>query len=198
MSCESGRVTEMPLAGHGEESAVVVQVTPRDYRTRAVAFIAGGLLLTTISVLLTVLYGRTPDLVIGPAAVGYGIYCARQVRRQITHTVLRIDRSGLHSGDGVYERTWAGVVMVWVGSSTGLRLPIVGQPVLNVFTQAGVEFAQRAGTRPKALYTIPVGGLWTVSNLCDRLGKLTDASIVDGTQVSRRDAAAALDPTGGT
>ena len=71
MSCESGRVTEMPLAGHGEESAVVVQVTPRDYRTRAVAFIAGGLLLTTISVLLTVLYGRTPDLVIGPAAVGY-------------------------------------------------------------------------------------------------------------------------------
>jgi len=188
-----GGVTQGPLEGHGDEPAVVVQVTPRSYRTRAIGFITGGLLLIMIFVVGIVRYDRTPnDPILALAAIGYGVYCAVQARRQVTHTVLRIDRSGLHSGNGLYDHTWAGVVMVWVGSSSGLRLPIVLGPALHVFTQAGVDFAQRAGTPPKALHTIPVGGFRSVSDLCERLGRITDASIVDGTQVSRRDAAAAL------
>jgi hypothetical protein len=50
--------------------------------------------------------------------------------------------------------------------------------------------------RPQARYTIPVGGGWRVSDLCDRLSRITDASIVNGTQASRRAAAASLRGTG--
>ena len=172
-----------------------MQVTPSSYRLQAIGFIVLGVVGTVVSVLLAVMDDRTFSL-LPLVAVGHGVYCAVQARRGVTRTVLRVDSSGLRTGDGVHDYTWAGVIMVWVGSSTGLRLPVVSQPVLHVFTQAGVEFARRAGTLPQARYTLPVGGLWEVSNLCDRLSKITNALIVDGTQVSRRTAAKALSRVG--
>ena len=183
---------DSPLAGDDDEFAVVVQITPRNYRTRAIACIAGGILLTAVLIWLAVVHDTLPDPFLGVMALGYGIYCAGQARRQVTYTVLSIDRSGFRTGDGLYDRDWAGVVMVWVGSPTGLRLPIVRRPAMSIFTELGVDFARRAGTRPKVLYTVPVGR-WEVSDLCRRLGRMTDAAIVNGTQVSRRRAAAALE-----
>ena len=170
-----------------------MQVTPSNYRSQAVGFIGGGLLLSALSVVLDVVYDSSfsnPLLTLG--VVGYGIYFAVQARRQATHTVLRIDRDGLRTGDGLHDHGWAGVVMVWVGSSTGLRLPLLSRPTIHVFTGAGVAFAQRIGTRPQARYAIPVAGRWQIADLCDRLRKVTEASIVDGTRVSRRAAAALL------
>lgn len=180
-------------AARVDEPAVLVQVTPSNYRSQAVGFIGGGLLLTALSIVLDVVYDRSfinPLLTLG--AVGYGTYCATQAWRQATHTVLRIDQDGLSTGDGLHDHGWAGVVMVWVGSSTGLRLPLVSRPMIHVFTGAGMEFAQRVGTRPQARYTIPVAGRWRIADLCERLRKVTEASIVDGTRVSRRAAAASL------
>ncbi len=68
--------------------------------------------------------------------------------------------------------------------------------VLSVFTQAGIDFAGRAGTRPQARYTIPVGRHRRIPDLCDRLRRLTDATVIDGTRTSRRAAAASLPHTG--
>ena len=192
-------MSERPAAGHDDEFEVVVQVTPRNYRTRAIVSSAGAILLTALLAWLVVVHDTLPDPIPVLMLLGYGISCVGQARRRVTHTVLRIDRSGFRTGDGLYDRDWAGVAMVWVGSSTGLRLPLVRRPAMSIFTEMGVDFARRAGTRPKVLYTVPVGR-WDVSDLCRRLGRMTDAAIVDGTQISRRDAAAALesrrDPAG--
>lgn len=177
----------------GVEPAVVVEVTPGDYRARSIGFVVGGVLLTAVAVWLEVRHGRSDvNPFLGPGAVAYGLWCALQARRQVTRTLLRIDRSGLTSDDGLHDHTWAGVEMVWVGSSTGLRLPVVGRPVLSLFTSAGVDFATRAGTRLKPRSTIPVGPPWTVRTLCDQLAQITPVLVVDGTEVSRAAAAAEL------
>lgn len=175
------------------DPAVTVKITPRDYRWRSLFFIVGGLLLTAVSVWLEVGDHRpVGNPLVGLAALGYGIYCQVQARRQVTRNLLRIDRSGIRSGDGLYDQTWNGVVMVWVGSPTGLRLPLVEQPVMSVFTQAGVDFAARAGTRPKARYSVPAALSWKVARLCDELGKITNVTVVNGHDVSRFSAARAL------
>jgi len=182
---------------HGEDDAavVVVQITPSGYRSLAITFVTLGVAWLAASVLLDVVFDSTrASPFLGVLSVGYGIYCARRARRQVTQLVVRIDSSGLRTGDGVHEHSWADVIMVWVGSGTGLRLPVVSQPVLSVFTRAGVDFARRAGLRPQARYTLPVGGRWGVPELCERLSRMTDATVVDGRRVSRRAAAAALRP----
>lgn len=191
--CQVEQVDEIAAAGPDAEPAVVVEITPRDYRRRSLFFIVGGLLLTAVSIWLDVGDDRSGgNPVVGLMAIGYGIYCQVQARHQVTRNLLRIDRSGIRSADGLYDQTWNGVVMVWVGSSTGLRLPLVGQPVLSVFTQAGLDFAGRAGTRPKARYSVPVGPPWTVRELSSELSMITSASVTNGHQVSRASAAAAL------
>jgi hypothetical protein len=182
--------------GCENEVAVVVEVTPSDYRNRAIGFLALGLVVSVLTLVLATRFDRTPSVLLPVAAVGYGIYCAVRARRRVTDTVLRIDPSGLRSSDGLHDHTWDGVVMVWVGSATGLRLPAVWQPVLSIFTNAGLEFAHRVGTRPQPLYTMPVGGPWRVAELCDRLSRMTDASIQDGTRISRRAAAASASRAG--
>jgi hypothetical protein len=176
----------------GAEPAVVVEITPRDYRRQGLFFLVAGLLFTAASIWSDLRHGSFGNPVLGLAAIGYGSYCLVQARRQVTRDVLRIDRSGIRSGDGLYDQSWNGVVMVWVGSSTGLRLPFVSPPVLSVFTHAGLDFARRAGTRPQARYSVPVGGPWTVRRLCSRLRLITAADVVDGHETSRRAAAAAL------
>jgi hypothetical protein len=182
-------------AGVGQDAgpAVVVQITPRAYRARAVAFVVGGILLTAVSWWWAARHDRSPsDPLFGVVAVGYGVYCAVQARRQVTRTLLRIDRLGLRSPDGVHDRSWAGVVMVWVGSSTGWRLPFVSQPVISLYTSAGVDFARRAGTRPKPVVSLPVGPPWTVPALCDQLRAITGAPVLSGREVSRPAAARTL------
>ncbi|MGI3785109.1 MAG: hypothetical protein ACRYG2_30490, partial [Janthinobacterium lividum] len=160
-------------------------------------FGVGGLLLTASSVWFEVGDGHSAgNPFLGIAGIAYGIYCARQARRQVTRTLLTIDRSGIRSEDGSYDQSWAGVVMVWVGSSTGLRLPLVGQPVLSLFTSSGVDFARRAGTPPKARCSVPVGLPWTVDKLCVELRRITDAPVLDGSEVSRSSAAALLQRQG--
>ena len=186
---------ERLTASGRDESAIVIELTPRNYRRQAICFIGLGVVMLAVSVVLFVYSDRDPSPLVPLAAIGYGVYCARQARRQVTRTLLTIDRAGIRSGDGTYDCTWAGVVLIWVGWSTGLRLPVLSQPVLHVFTQAGVEVAQRAGTPPKALFSLPVGGAWRVSDLCARLETITEAAVVDGTRVSRRSAAADLTPT---
>lgn len=80
--------------------------------------------------------------------------------------------------------------MVWVGSSTGWRLPFVPRPVLSLFTGAGVDFARRAGSRLQPVQNIPVPGPWRTADLCERLERITGVEVVNGTRVSRRRAAA--------
>ncbi len=179
------------------EPGIRVEITPRDYRRQARLFLVAGLLMLVVSVWLDVRHDRSGDPVLGVVAVGYGLYCRVQARRQVTRTVLEIGRTGIRSGDGRWDETWSGVVLVWVGSSSGLRLPFVAQPVLSVFTRAGVEFAARAGTRPKARYSVPVGPPWTVGRLCAELRGITGAAVVDGRAVSRSSAAGALAEPGG-
>ena len=187
---------EVTAADPAEEPAVVVEITPRDYRRRGVLFIVIGLLVTAVSIWLDVRPGSGGgDPFLGLVAVGYGIYSLVQARRHVTRTLLRIDRSGIRSGDGLYDQSWDGAVMVWVGSSTGLRLPFVGQPVLSVFTEAGLDFARRAGTRPSPRYSVLVGPPWTVRTLAGTLRTITDASVVNGHEVSRPAAAVALQPS---
>ena len=56
-----------------DEPAVLVQVTPSNYRSQAVGFIGGGLLLTALSVVLTVVYDRgfiNPLLWLGAVVAG--------------------------------------------------------------------------------------------------------------------------------
>lgn len=175
-----------------DQTAVVVEVTPANYRRRAIGFSGVGLVATILALVLAIHYGRSPSLLVPIVAVSYGIYCAIKAQRHVTDTIIRIDPSGLRSTNGIHDHTWDGVVMVWVGSSTGLRLPVVTQPVLSVFTGAGVEFAERVGMRPQPRYTMPVGGPWSVVELCNRLSRITNASVLDGTQISRRAAAASL------
>ena len=183
--------------GRDAGPAVVVDITPRDYRARGVAALVVGLLLAAAFAWQTAAQDRSS---VNPfwalLVLGYGVYCIRQARRQVTRTLLRIDRSGLRSGDGLHDRRWDGVVLVWVGSSTGLRLPDVTQPTLSLFTAAGVDFARRAGTRPKALFTIPVGAPWTVRTLCEQLRSITDAPVLSGRDISRAGAAAGLEEPG--
>ena len=169
-----------------------MEITPRDYRLRAVIGIVAGVVLLGVSVAVFVVQDGLFNPVVGIAALVYGIYCARRARAQVTQPVLRIDRDGVHAQDGEFERRWGGVVMVWVGSQTAFRLPFVAQPVLSFFTVAGVDFARRAGLPPTPLYTIAVGGHHQIPDLCHRLRALTTADVVDGTRVSRREAAAAL------
>lgn len=189
---QDGCVSEEPGTDTGEP-VVLVQITPSNYRFQAICFIILGSLLMGLPVFLTLVFEDPFRLPLLPlTAVAYGIYCAVRARRQVTRTVLRINRSGLRTDDGLHDHGWAGVVMVWVGSATGLRLPVVHQPVLNVFTGPGLDFAERAGVRPTAQYTIPIGSSWNVPDLCDQLQKITTASIVSGTQVSRRAAASSL------
>ncbi len=109
-----------------DETAVVVEVTPSNYRLRAFVFIGLGVVAIIVTVVLTVLFDRELQPLLPLAAVGYGIYCAVQARHQVTQTVVQIDSSGVRSGDGVFDHSWAGVVLVWVGSATGLRLPVAG------------------------------------------------------------------------
>lgn len=106
-----------------------------------------------------------------------------------------MEQGRVWTGDGAYDQAWAGVVLVWVGSATGLRLRPVSQPVLSLFTAAGLEYAARAGTRVQPLVTVPVAGHLPVPDLCGRLRRLTDAEVVDGTRTSRRAAAATLTAT---
>jgi len=191
--CDVERVDDTPAAGPGAEPAVVVEITPRDYQKQSWFFLIGGLLWTAASVWADVRHDESfANPFLGLASIGYGIYCRVQARRQVTRNLLRVDRSGIRSGDGLYDQTWNGVVMVWVGSSTGLRLPFVNPPVLSVFTHAGLDFARRAGTRPQARYSVPVGPPWSVRTLCRQLREITDATVVNGHDVSRRVAAADL------
>ena len=190
--CHVEGVDDDAPAPPGAGPAVVVEITPRDYRRQGLCFLVAGFLFAAASIWSELRDESFGNPVLGLAAIGYGIYCLVQARRQVTRDVLRIDRSGIRSGDGLYDQTWNGVVLVWVGSSTGLRLPFVSPPVLSVFTHAGLDFARRAGTRPQARYSVPVGGPWTVSRLCDQLRRITDADVVDGHEVSRRAAAADL------
>ncbi len=183
---------ETASADPGAGPAVVVELTPRSYRSRSILFVVVGVLLVGLSVWLGDRDDRFVNPFVGLTAIGYGLYCARQARRQVTRTLLRIDRSGIRSGDGVYDQGWGGVVMVWVGSSTGLRVPLVTEPVLSVFTGSGLDFARRAGTRPKALCSVPVGAPWTVRKLCEQLAAITDVPVVDGRTTSRAAAAATL------
>lgn len=178
--------------------AVVVEITPRSYRTQSIVFVVGGLVLTAVSLWFGSGDGRSSTSpFFGLAATAYGIYCGVQSRRQVTRTLLHIDGSGIRSEDGRYDQTWSGVLMVWVGSSTGLRLPLVGQPTISLFTGAGVDFARRAGTRPKPRLTVPVGLPWTVRRLSERLRAITDVPVVEGTRVSRAAAASALEGSDG-
>lgn len=196
ISWKGDGVTEDVRPAEGADTAIVVEITPSSYRQRAIAFLSLGVLGVIVTVLLVVVIDSTLQPMLPLAAIAYGLYCASRARHQVTQSVIRIDSAGLRSGDGVHDHSWAGVVMVWVGSSTGLRLPDLGQPVLSVFTQAGVDFAARAGLRPQPRYTFPLGGLRDVAEICDRLSRFTDASIVNGTQTSRRTAAASLQRTG--
>jgi len=68
--------------------------------------------------------------------------------------------------------------MVWVGSLTGLRLRAVRQPVLSVFTGAGIQ-VRRADEDAAAAAVPPcrLVGPWCVPELCDRLSSITNASI---------------------
>lgn len=186
-------MSQTPPGGPVEEPAVLVQITPRSYRVRSVAALVAGAVWTLVAVVLETLdAGSGPNPFFGVIVIGYGIWCAVQARNQVTRTLLRIDREGFRSDEGAYDRTWAGVVMIWVGSSTGLRLPLVLSPTISVFTGGGVDFARRAGTAPKPLHTLPVGDTWTVARLCEQLREITDVPVVDGTTTSRRRAAATL------
>ena len=173
--------------------AIVVEITPRGYLRRGLVLVAAGLLLTVVSIWLEVQPDRSRgNPVLGLLLAGYGVYCLVQARRQVTRNLLRIDRSGIRSPDGLYDQTWDGVVLVWVGASSGLRLPLVDPPVLSLFTAAGLDFARRAGTRPGPRFSVPVGPPWTVAALCRELSTITDATVVSGRDVSRRTAAAGL------
>ncbi|GAA3559598.1 hypothetical protein GCM10022197_13820 [Microlunatus spumicola] len=186
-------MSQTPPGGADEGPVVLVQITPRSYRVRSVAALVAGAVWTLVAVVLEAQdAGSGPNPFLGVAVIGYGIWCAVQARHQVTRTLLRVDREGFRSDEGAYDRGWAGVVMVWVGSSTGLRLPVVVSPTVSVFTGGGVDFARRAGTAPKPLHTLPVGGTWTVDRLCAQLREITDVPVVDGTKTSRRRAAAAL------
>ena len=175
------------------EQPVLVEVTPSHHRWQAVGCLGVGLLLAALAVVLLVVRDR---LVISPvpvvAALAHGSWCAVRARRQVSDTLLRMDRSGLRTGDGLHDHDWAGVVLVRVGSRTGLRLPLVSQPFVHVFTEAGVELARRAATPLQARYSIPVSGLLRVRDLCQRLRTLTDARVVDSTRMSLRAAAASF------
>ena len=191
--CEIDPVSQTSPNGAAEEPAVLVQVTPRSYRVRSIAALVVGVVWTVVAVVLEARdAGSAPNPFFGVIVIGYGIWCAVQARHQVTRTLLRIDREGFTSDEGAYDRAWAGVVMVWVGSSTSLRLPLVLSPTISVFTDGGVDFARRAGTAPKPLHTLPVGDAATVDRLCEQLREITDVPVVDGTRTSRRRAAAAL------
>jgi len=186
-------VAERPAEVPDDGPSIRIEVTPRDFRLRGLVCLVGGLLLTAVWVWSEARTSRSiGNPVIGLAGVAYGVWCLVQARRQVTRDVLRIDRSGIRSGDGLYDQTWGGVVMVWVGSPTGLRTPFVAQPVLSVFTRAGVEFAARAGTSPSARYSVPVATTRTVALLCAELRSITGATVVSGHDRSRSSAARAL------
>ncbi len=87
-------------------------------------------------------------------------------------------------------------MLIWVGPLSGLRLPFVLQPAISVFTDSGVRFAQRARSRPRSLYTIPIDAGLPLTELCERLAALTSAEVVDGRKLSRRAAGATLVSTG--
>lgn len=185
-------MTDGQRRGDEGQTTILVEVTPSDYRRRAAAFTGIGLGATILALVLAVQTDGSANFLLPVAAVGYGIYCAVLARRRVTATLVRIDASGLRSADGLHDHTWDGVVMVWVGSWSGLRLPLVRQPVVSVFTGAGVEFAERVGMRAQPRYTLPVGGPMSVSELCGRLSRMSSVSVLDGTQISRRAAAASL------
>lgn len=172
--------------------SIVVEITPRDYRWRGWVFLVGGMLLTGVSVWLGTGERSAGNPVVGVFGAGCGVHCLVQARRRVTRNLLTVDRPGIRSSDGLYDQSWDGVVMVWVGSSTGLGPAIAGQPVLSLYTGAGIDFARRAGTRPAPRYSVPVGLPWTVATLCERLQAITDATVVSGRDVSRRAAAAEL------
>lgn len=172
--------------------SVSLTVTPRDYRRQGTVFLALGLLVLGFCAVMAAVTGRDGPVLLGLVAVGYGLWAVVQGRRGVTRVVVRVDRSGIRYVDRGVDRDWSGVVMVWVGSSTGLRLPALGQATLSFYTAAGVDFAGRVGSRPSALFSVPVGGVWDLAGLCARLRAVTDADVVDGSRVSRRAAAAAL------